>query len=399
MFDWLTNLFGGNAAAQANAQAQAAVNQANYHQQQGYAQFQPGQQGYPPGYPQQGYPQQGYPQQGFPQQQGYAAPPQGQGARGRVADPATMHDENAARRFVSDEAEVTPGQWRDEFGPLRQDQGEDFFLHMQEIEQSAIDPVKQRAQLQKYGYTDYVQYHRVRYTFLKHYGEGDPSSTLDGWVFSGQRAMQLMMNAAMRQHQLKVQETAAGNPELLAPIEGVTCEQYAEVAAFAARSPSHGDFHQMLAKYNMDQAKYDRISKGWIDRMSKDTTATIATIYGKAFTAAPVGAFAGTNAATAAAMPGATGAVGQAPQAAEPISFETYCEIAGAMAAWSKQGKDVNAMMHEKWKLTAADYSNASMFWMQKGMADMSLFDKQSKLTQKYEEMYAEPDPDADLVF
>ena len=98
-------------------------------------------------------------------------------------------------------------------------------------------------------------------------------------------------------------------------------------------------------------------------------------------------------------MPGMSGAVGQAPQGKEPVSFETYCEMSGAMAAWSEQGKDVNAMLKEKFNVLAADFSNISMYWTQKGMTDFSLFDKQQKLIDAAKERYAEPDPDADLVF
>jgi hypothetical protein len=76
------------------------------------------------------------------------------------------------------------------------------------------------------------------------------------------------------------------------------------------------------------------------------------------------------------------------PSAAESVTFERYCEIAGAMQAWSQQGKDVSAGLHKHFNMTAMDYSNVSMYWSQKMMADLSMFDRQAQLAQHYEQQY-----------
>ena len=90
-------------------------------------------------------------------------------------------------------------------------------------------------------------------------------------------------------------------------------------------------------------------------------------------------------------------------EAPEPVPFEKYCELSGAMAAWSKLGKDVGAMMNEKFRMSAAEFSNVSGYWMRRAMLDPSLLDRQQKLTQVYEELYSDsdsdPDPDADIVY
>lgn len=80
--------------------------------------------------------------------------------------------------------------------------------------------------------------------------------------------------------------------------------------------------------------------------MSKDTTATIATIYGKAFMQSGQGQYDG-----AAQSAAATNWDGSAAAGAEPIPFETLCEIQGAMSAWAKTGQDVNALLkkHSTW--------------------------------------------------
>ena len=86
---------------------------------------------------------------------------------------------------------------------------------------------------------------------------------------------------------------------------------------------------------------------------------------------------------------GAAGSVAFSIEArAEPIPFEKYAEISGAMAAWSKQGKDISAGLHKHFQMTAQDFSSVSMFWSQKRMQDMSSFDRLSKLTAEYEQKW-----------
>ncbi len=70
------------------------------------------------------------------------------------------------------------------------------------------------------------------------------------------------------------------------------------------------------------------------------------------------------------------------------VPFEKYCEIAGAMNAWTKQGKDISAGLHKHFQMTAMDYSNISMYWTQKMMADLSMFDRQTQLQNHYEQRY-----------
>ena len=91
------------------------------------------------------------------------------------------------------------------------------------------------------------------------------------------------------------------------------------------------------------------------------------------------------GAAGAAAQTGWNGSAAGGP---EPISFEKNAEIAGAMAAWSKQGKDVNALLHSTFGMTAMDLSQTSTWWMTQMMADLPKFDVYNKLTAQYEAQY-----------
>jgi hypothetical protein len=152
---------------------------------------------------------------------------------------------------------------------------------------------------------------------------------------------------------------------------------------------------ELLAKYGLDAGKWDRVSKGWMHKMSQDTTATIATIYGKAFSGAGQGQYGAAGAAGSAAMAGMGGAIGQDP-GAPPVSMEKYCEINGAMAAWSKMGLDVNVMLKKQFNMTALDISNLGSYWSQKMMSDFRIAQQLSDLQNKYEAQYAASQPKAD---
>jgi hypothetical protein len=292
-----------------------------------------------------------------------------------------------------------PQQWQDEFGPLSQGQLDEFFFHMFEIEDNQPDPAKQKALLQKFGYQHREHYEWVKLSFLKYYGTPSGSG-LDMYIWNSSDVQSRMMAARMKQTQSKQNDFAAQNSELLAPVEGVTVEQYAGIAARQASGLSMPDFQALLAQNGMDQAKWDRVSGEWVRRMSMDTTATIATIYGRAFSGAGAGAYGQAGAAGAAAM-AATGASGQMHVAGggEPCTFEKYCEIGGAQQAWSASGKDVNAMLKQAFNISALDWSNMSSYWMTRMMADISMMTKMTEMQQYYAQKYASAKADQDLSF
>ncbi len=293
-----------------------------------------------------------------------------------------------------------PAMWQDEWGPLNKDRLDEFLFHMFEIEDNQPDPAKQKANLQKFGYQSREQYEWVKLTFAKHYGTDSGSGTVDGFMLQSNQVQSMMMAARMKQTQAKQDAHIAENQHLLVPVEGVTLEQYGAISAQQARGLSMPEFQALLAQNGMDQAKFDRVSGEWMKRMSMDTTATIATIYGKAFSGAGAGQYGAAAAAGAAAM-GATGASGQMHVAggAEPCTFDKYCEIGGAQQAWSASGKDVNAMLKQVFNLSALDWSNLSSYWMTKMMADISMMTRMTEIQQHYAQKYAAPKADQDLQF
>jgi hypothetical protein len=284
---------------------------------------------------------------------------------------------------LAEQAQVPPHlQNVDEWGPVGHPQQnpnalEDNFVHEQLLNEAMREPERHASLLKALGYQSAAHRAHVHHTFRRHY---------DGFLSSPQ-GQQLITKAAMRAMNERMKyagaEAAAGG--LLDPIEGVSIAVYASLQSKQA-SASVDEFTSLLAQHQMDRAKWDRVAKGWLDRMQRDTSGAIATEYAKHFSTG--GQFGVMGAAAIENM--SSGQMGlKGPDAgAEPISFEKYCEISGAMAAWSKQGKDISAGLDKYFKMTAMDFSNVSMYWSQKMMADMSMFETQTRMTEQYEKKY-----------
>lgn len=270
----------------------------------------------------------------------------------------------------------------DEWGPINPHTNpnalEDDLVHDQLLNEAMSDPARYESMLKALGYRDALQRAMTHKTFQKYYMD----------YLTSDAGIQLMTKSAMRamNERAKYMAAAGAASGLLDPIEGVALSVYANLQAKQA-SAKPEEFTKLLAEHQMDMAKWDRVSKGWIDKMSKDTTGAVATEYSKAFMGAGAGQYGAAGQAAASAMGDGVFAQGGV-AGAEPMSFEKYCEISGAMAAWSKQGKDISAGLDKHFKMTAMDFSNVSMFWSQKMMADMSMFQKQSDLTARYEQQY-----------
>jgi hypothetical protein len=270
----------------------------------------------------------------------------------------------------------------DEWGPLDPHKNpnalEDNYVHEQLLSEAIREPERYEGLLKALGYRDAVQRAMVHATFRKYY---------DDYLMSPE-GQQLVTRAAMRamNERMKYATAAAASGGILDPIEGVSIAVYAQLQAKQAGAKPE-DFQKLLAQNQMDQAKWDRVAKGWLDRMTRDTTGAVATEYAKGF--AGQGQYGAMGQASAQNMgSGQMGLQGPQTAGAEPMSFEKYCEVQGAMQAWTKQGKDISAMLDKHFKMTAMDVSNVGMYWTQKMMADLSMFDTQSKLSAQFEQKY-----------
>ena len=267
----------------------------------------------------------------------------------------------------------------DEWGPLRPDQWEENQVHETMLSMTISDPPAYNQLLAKLGYREPLHRALVQKTFARY---------MDHWMTNDPQYHDKIGKAAMRgmtERTKLMAESMKGEGGALTAIEGITIEQCGQLYAKQANQ-SPDDFLKTLAQAGLDREKWDRVSKGWIDRMSKDTTGALATEYSKGFMGAGQGKFGAAGQAAGAALDQGFGQA--APAGAEPIPFEKYAEISGAMAAWSKQGKDISAGLHKHFQMTAQDFSSVSMFWSQKMMQDMSSFDRLSKLTAEYEQKW-----------
>jgi hypothetical protein len=159
----------------------------------------------------------------------------------------------------------------------------------------------------------------------------------------GQMSQKLMQQTA---------KAAAASGELN-PVEGVTLEQWAGINAAFAQGANPDD---LLKGQGIDKARWDRVRTEWEARMARDTTFTIAQIYGNAFQAASQGKYA-SYAKEAAAARGA----GRELAMELPMSLEQFWEILYEQAYGAKQGKDPVATL-KSCNLTVVDWCDLSTF-------------------------------------
>jgi hypothetical protein len=208
--------------------------------------------------------------------------------------------------------------------------------------------------------------------------------------------LQLKGDVSMDMHHHEMQARAQG--ELageLAPVEGVALEQW---AGAMARIVMGGDLAAILSGLGIDQAKWDRVSAEWNARMSRDTTATIATAYGKAFSSSGQGQYGAAAQSGAAAMT-AGGSVDDNP----PIPFERYVEIEQAQAALVEQGHDAIAVL-QQFGMSVMDWSNVGMWYSQYLARNMNkngqaLYHEYCRLQEKYAAKYRGASSDGDVSF
>ncbi|MBN9165115.1 MAG: hypothetical protein J0I07_29390 [Myxococcales bacterium] len=425
-------------------QAQNAVNQQYNQFQQGYPQQGHPQQGYPQqghpqqGYPQQGYPQQGHPQQGYPQQghpqqaypqQGYAQQqPQEQWEEadadddsddaGFVRDYALEAQDDTASFDIGNDIESwwaahrqMEEVWDDQakryelfrkFG-IRNEQ---HFYQVNETVNRFICGVRFENAMaagrrdvyqqlwQEMSIDNQQQVERLRQTVYR-YAPQPQQRQRFGWDMGDitQMQMNVFTKLAMQTMQNRAQGELAGE---LAPYEGVSLQVWAQAQAALANGT---DINVILSKIGIDRAKWDAVSNEWMARMSRDTTVTIATEYGKAFSSAGQGMFASAAAAGVAGMsnPGATDSQGP------PITLEQWVEIMEAQNAAAQQGRDANQVL-QSYGMNALAWSNVSTWWSthfaQNAMKNNGeLHRRFSELQAHFQQRFAAPSADGDVNF
>lgn len=179
----------------------------------------------------------------------------------------------------------------------------------------------------KYGIRDRSHWHTVKEsvyaTICKNKYGGDFNSLAQAeFNWKGAFTQKLMQKTA-------ASKAASGE---LNPVEGISLEQWAALNAAIAQGLSLED---MLKGQGIDKARWDKARTEWEARMSRDTTFTIAQIYGNAFQAASKGKY-----AEYAKEANAARAAGRELSMQPPMTIEQYWEIMYEQAYGAKQGKD-----------------------------------------------------------
>jgi hypothetical protein len=296
-------------------------------------------------------------------------------------------DDEDAMTFEKNGKTYTKPDW----GPLRPGDYVGYWSTNFALEeaQGADDEGLYQAALEERGFRNPNHWRRVKQTFLLHYHK-DPEFT----------------NAAMEARQIQTREKMqqAVKPGMLDPIEGVSLQLYASIAAqqMSVQGPA---FVKLLAKHKLDEAKFARVSEAWMARMADQSdpmaAAAIATEYGKAFSGAGSGQF-GASAREASESMGINDKVAgkNVKGASGSMTFDRFVEVMTAQSCWAQQGKDANVMLKKVFGMNAIDWSNASAHWSQRMATDVKLMSEEfPRLQEKYTAKYSAgvEDPDADL--
>jgi len=336
--------------------AQQAVNQVQQQHGHGQPPGQPAPQGYPPPGQQ---PPQAYQQQGYQQQ----PPPQ--------AGPSFQWD--------GDVYPLPPGwsglpidEWFYKLEKLRDRQmnvDQERLQPMTDADGDALDP-EEVLVIQEYGFRSGGHFEAFRNWGIMGWAQQTGMDFTDcAFRYGGVARERIMAEKA---------GAMAGPGGALAPVEGVSCEQWAQLQAQLAGG---ADLGQLLAQHGMDRPKWDRVSAEWMARMSSDTSMAIATVYGNAFSSGGAGQY--SQQAAQAVQQGVGGNVG-----AEPVPFETYVQIMVAQNAAAQRGEDVGAALAQ-FGMTPLDWSNVGAYWSKRTQQEaMKYHQLMIEYTAKYEGMY-----------
>jgi hypothetical protein len=256
------------------------------------------------------------------------------------------------------------------------------------IEQAWEDEAGRAKLFGEYGIKSVQHYYQVKAT-VERYIQSPAAQAKYGGVGE---IMHVKMKATQDYMMKGMQANAAASGEL-EPVEGVSLDAW---ALAQVKAISGGTIEDICSSLGIDKAKWDRVSAEWNARMSRDTTASIATAYGNAFTKA--------QASPAVAGASKYGAAAQNPGKGQmPITLDQYVEIMEAQSAAANQGGDASATL-KKFGLSILDWSNLgawfSAYINENAMKNNSaVLNEYNALQAKYKAKYATAKADADIAF
>jgi len=244
-----------------------------------------------------------------------------------------------------------------------------FWIKSFGVEESQMNGKDQDTAARENGFNNYEHYTECRDYVTWKWSELGTNSDGQPDVVVKDEYTNAMMKARMGQHAAKQAAAANSDPTLLQPEDGVTLDQWAGASAQMAGLGATATIQQVtevLAKFGLDKAKYEKANTAWQAKMQRDTTFVIATKFGEAF----------------------ANAQGQGAGAGEPCTFDKFCEVMAAQAMWAESGLDVNAQLNKVFGINAAEYSKYSSYWSPKMSSDIAMVRKQQELDTKYRAKY-----------
>lgn len=194
------------------------------------------------------------------------------------------------------------------------------------------------------------------------------------------RAMEFSRELSMKllfDHQSEDELRDSGS-DLLAPVHGVTLEDWAAANAKLASGAAQDDILRVLG---LELPQWDEVNAAWGARMAADTSFSIVTLYGNAFTNSNIGRFAGTD----------VGMMVQADSEAKARakeSLELYAEIFSAQCTAYEFGMDGAQYVKNQWGLTLGDWGEIGSHWNQLMRDDVRMMETYSELLDEYNTKY-----------
>lgn len=184
-----------------------------------------------------------------------------------------------------------------------------------------------------------------------------------------------------------LQERMDGNKEALAddlaPYKGMSMEQWASINAQLTQGQ---ELATLIAAAGLEMPDWDDINAEWNARMNRDTTATIASVYGQAFTGAGQGQFGTAGQAASASM---ADGFGSEVAGDDPITFEEWIKITEHVNAGAAQGVDSSTILSQ-YNMNPADWGTVGGYWSQKMNSNpMQYIGDYQKFQEKYSQQFA----------
>lgn len=306
-------------------------------------------------------------------------------------DPADDDDSSSSDEDDDGEGRDYDLEARDDRASFDFDNAIDTWFEAQfRIEQAWEDEPKRASLFGKYGIRNVQHWYQVKATFER-WSESPacrrkyatPGDLIQAQMNSTQKVAMDVMGFG-NQHQALAAD--------LAPVEGITLEQWAKAQAKIA---SGADYAPLIAEIGIDKATWDRVSAEWNARMSRDTSFTITMEYSKHFQSAGVGQFA------AAAAASASGQVGS--EAEAPITLERYVEIEVAQNRGVAQGRDAATIL-KSFGMSPMEWGQVGGWWSlfinQNAMKNNGeLHQRYTRLQAQFEAKYKTASADDDISF